>query len=250
MNNTADTHESQGIDDLELVQELLPWYALGTLDGAELAFMKQWLALHMAEHPDISTELAWLRSSASHLQAEASAQAQQAMASGPGDLGLAAVMQRIAQERAPEASTQVHPTTEAQKNSTRPWLAQLGDRIKTLLNDTLGMRSPAGAFAVFALLLVQAGVIGSLLLQKPAEQQALSGAPGVTAPANAVLLTVAFSPSASEQAIRQTLSRANAQIVAGPSALGLYMLSVPAGQADQATHQLQEAKGIVESVQR
>ncbi|MES2941910.1 MAG: hypothetical protein V4772_03460 [Pseudomonadota bacterium] len=240
-------------DEFEMVQELLPWYAQGTLEGAELAFVQQWLALHMTEHPEIAAELAWLRSSATHLQAAASAQMQQTMSDGAMDLGLAALMQRIAQERAPEAALPVANKT-ASKPPVRPgssqtkdsWLVRFGD----WLHERFGMLSPAPAFAAVALILVQAGVIGVLLLQKPADQEALSGPPGLVTPANAALLTVAFNPQSREQDIRQTLLNAKATIVSGPSALGLYVLSVSADQLAQSMSQLQAAKGIVESVQR
>lgn len=235
----------------ELVQELLPWYAQGALEGAELAFVRQWLALHMEEHPEIGAELAWLHSSATHLQAAASAQIKQAMGDGAMDLGLAALMQRIAQEGAtetapPVAAANKPPGRQDCNPSKDTWQVRLGD----WLHERFGMLSPAPAFAAVALILVQAGVIGALLLQKPADQEALSGSPGLVTPANTVLLTVAFDPQSREQDIRQTLLNAKATIVSGPSALGLYVVSVSADQLALSMGQLQAAKGIVESVQR
>lgn len=249
MKTNPDINNINPAEELEMVQELLPWYAQGTLEGAELAFMRQWLALHLAEHPEISAELAWLRSSATHLQATASAQVQEATADGVMDRGLAALMQRIAQERVAEAAPPVADKTAAQipgRKSRDAWLTRLG----AWFHEQFGMLSPAPAFAVVALMLVQAGVIGVLLLQKPADQEALSGSPGLIAPANTVLLTVAFNPQSREQDIRQTLLNAKATILSGPSALGLYVLAVPENQLAQAMSQLQAAKGVVESVQR
>lgn len=257
MKRNPDIENFDHAEELAMVQELLPWYAQGTLEGAESAFVRQWLILHAAEHPEINAELAWLSSSAGHLQTAANAQMQQATAGSTMDLGLAALMQRIAQERASEPSVQAADKTTARlpsgltdrlsgSKTKDTWTVRLGD----WFHERFSMRSPAPAFAVVALMLVQAGVIGVLLLQKPADQEALSGSPGLVIPANTVLLTVAFNPQSPEQDIRQTLRNAKANIVSGPSALGLYVVSIAEDQLTQGMSQLQEAKGIVDAVQR
>lgn len=243
--------ESDPSEELRMVQDLLPWYAQGTLEGAELAFMEQWMAQHMAEHPEIGAELAWLRSSSRQLQAAKSARMQESGMQDAMELGLAGLMQRIAQERTDEA---VPAGKTAAGTAARPangktgagWLLRLGN----WFDEKFGINPAASAFAAAALILVQSGVIGALLLQDSAEQEALSGSTGLVLPANAVVLTIAFNPQSREQDIRQLLLNAKANIVAGPSALGLYRVSVPEDQLVQAMQQLQAAKGVVESVQR
>jgi hypothetical protein len=100
------------------------------------------------------------------------------------------------------------------------------------------------------LVLVQAGVIGALLLNSSAQQAPLSADAPTTTSAGQVLLAIAFNPQATELAIRQLLAAAGAQLVAGPSALGLYTVAVPAASAEAAITQLRAAQGVVDSVQR
>jgi hypothetical protein len=226
MNPIHPSNDSVESRELNRVRELLPWYANGTLAPEQLAFIHAWLERNMSRHPDINAELVWLRRTASQLQSQPAPQA--------SDAGLPDLLRRIAQEQA----TQRQP---------KPW----GARLTAWINQMLGVRSPALAFGVAAVLCVQAGIIGILLMQSPAEQMPLSGAPhSVAAPKGIVLLTVAFQPHATELAMRTVLSHAHAQILAGPSALGLYTVAVPSAEADVRIAQLQQASEVVESVQR
>ena len=108
---------------------------------------------------------------------------------------------------------------------------------------------------VAAVVTVQAGVIGALLLlASPAEQTLLSGEPPVAMPNaagfNQVQLTIAFNPQTTELAMRQLLAAAGAQLLSGPSALGMYIVVVPTAKAQAAVSKLRAAKGVVESVQQ
>ena len=242
---------------LDRARELLAWHAQGVLTGQDRAFMDQWLETNVADHPQIAAELAWLRSTAAQLQAQVQAQARIAQQSE--NAGLNTLMQRIALEKAgnPENSADKaapQQTPPAPNASLRPQAgsqATWGARIAVWLSDVLGARSPALALGVAAVVIAQAGVIGALVLRAPASQAPLSGtASDVTMPADQVFLTVAFSPRASELAIRTVLASANAQIVGGPSALGLYTVAVPGARADSLAAQLLAAAGVVDSVQR
>lgn len=242
---------------LDRARELLAWHAQGVLTGQDRAFMDQWLETNVADHPEITAELAWLRSTATQLQAQVQAQAHLAQQSE--NAGLNTLMQRIAfekagnQENSPGKAAQ-EQTLPAPNASLRPQTgsqATWGERIAVWLSDVLGARSPALALGVAAVVIAQAGVIGALLVNAPASQEPLSGTgSGVAMPADQVFLTVAFNPRASELAIRTVLASANAQIVAGPSALGLYTVAVPSAKADSLAAQLLAAAGVVDSVQR
>ncbi len=60
-------------------------------------------------------------------------------------------------------------------------------------------------------------------------------------------IQVRFVETASEAQIRELLDRVEGQIVAGPSALGLYLIAVPDGASvEQAATTLRSAEGIVE----
>ena len=128
-----------------------------------------------------------------------------------------------------------------------PW----PERLANWLDAYLGMRRPGLAFAMMALVIGQAAVIGTLWSGPAARQEALSGSPAdpKTAPGS-VVLSVAFNPLASEMVIRGVLAQARAQIVSGPSALGLYQIAVPHEIANESMLRLQQAVGVVESVQR
>ena len=279
MNQSPDTNDSMDTANLRRAHELLPWYAQGQLAGDDQVFMTHWLENTMAHHPDIAaqfnqemaTEQAWLSSTRTHLQA--AAQQQTALQASPANeaQGLAALMRRIAQSQLESkvdatkniAAQAINTWTTGQnssqdttlKRAARPTTSWL-DRITAWLDDTLGVRSPAMAFGIAAVVLAQAGVIGALLLNNPAQQTPLSGTatPAATTPANiptdTVLLTVAFAPQATELAMRQVLAATGAQLVAGPSALGLYTVAVPAANADTAIVQLRAAQGVVDLVQR
>ena len=276
--------------DLRRARELLPWFVHGQLDSHDQAFMTHWLENTMPQHPavaaqwqlEFAAEQAWLLSTRAHLQAAAQQQAGQQAHPATEAQGLAALMQRIAQSREGAtagadvsgntssiaitniAEKSINATSEDRNwhsNTDYPAVRRIGqpapswqDRISAWLNSTVGIRSPAMAFSVAAVVLVQAGVIGALLLTSPAEQALLSAEPPAAAPntaaANQVLLTVAFNPQTTELAMRQLLAANGAQILSGPSALGLYTVVVPSTNADAAVIQLRAAKGVVESVQQ
>ncbi len=223
--------------ELERVRELLPWHVRGALEDEERTFMESWLAENLAQHPDIEVEMAWLKKTANQLQHLA--QPEPALA----EAGLKALMQRIeldkeAQGAQSRKATVVH----------RPPLA---DRITGWVTALLGVRLPALALSLTLVLIVQIGVIGALIFTEPASQALLGSASApMSAQPGQVLLTVAFKPTASEAAMRGVLANAQLQIVAGPSALGLYTLAVARDHVDSAIQQLRQASAVVESVQR
>lgn len=62
------------------------------------------------------------------------------------------------------------------------------------------------------------------------------------------LMSVTFAPDATEQSIRKLLMEANASIVDGPSALGIYYLLVP-GNAEHSKNILKANSNVIESIQ-
>ena len=223
--------------DLPRVQELLPWFAMGALTDDDQTFVEQWLARHGTDHPELQAELAWLRGTATLARENAREHAAEA---GLGDL-----MARIAVERPLSASVPHGP-----QGSTR-WA-----RFAAWVLDSLAPRSPARAFAVAAVVLAQTVVISTLLMRETGEQAPLSGASvgatvgtSVGALQGMALFTVAWRADAREADIRALLASAQAQIVAGPSALGLYRVMVPVALAPAGLAALQAASHLVESVQ-
>ena len=223
--------------DLPRVQELLPWFAMGVLTGDEQTFVEQWLARHGSDHPELQAELAWLRGTATLARENAREHAAEA---GLGDL-----MARIAAER-PQGASLSHGA-----QGSTSWA-----RFTSWILESLAPRSPARAFAVAAVVLAQTAVIGSLLMRETSEQTPLSGASvgtsvstSAAATQGMALFTVAWRADAREADIRALLASAQAQIVAGPSALGLYRVMVPVTLAPAGLAALQAASHLVESVQ-
>ena len=230
-------------DALARVQELLPWHAVDALDAADRAFVEQWLEQHAAGHAEVQAELAWLRSTAALAREIVRQRAIQGASHGESaastDAGLGDLMSRIAADR---ARTTPQPT----------WAGRLARRLSRWLADTLAPR-PALAFGLAAVLVVQTLAVGVLLTRDHAEQAPLAGpVTGASSgtSSGSVVFTIALRANVLESDWRGLLLRSHAQIVAGPSALGLYRVAVPAAEADSAAAQLQAASAIVESAQR
>ena len=247
MNPQAPTNDSSAASDLSRVQALLPLHAQGLLQGEQRMFMNQWLEHNMAQYPEIKAELAWLGTTATQLKAGSAAQIQ--AAKPQLDAGLAVLMGRINAEQASPASANAPRRATGEQ---RDWLAGMIQ----WFNDTLGVGSRGLVMGAAVLVFAQAGVIGALWTQ-PAQQTVLSGAPALPSSAageatgEAVsVLTLAFKPNATELQIRQTLANANAQLSSGPSALGLYTVTVATAQLDASLLALRAATGVVESVTR
>ena len=260
------------IDDpaaLAQVRELLPWFAAGALAPADAQFVEQWLQRHGADQAEaqaeLQAELAWLQRTA--LQSRELA-AQHLPAA---DAGLAQLMSRIAAEPA-AAPARAQPRPAPPAAAVNVW-----QRLGQWLVEALAPR-PALAFGMAAVMLVQVAVIGGLITREPAGQVPLGGGASGTGslPADMAVLSVAFSPNAREADIRAALQAAlqsasasapasaptstaptstanaggTAQIIGGPSALGLYRVAVPKAQADAALAALRALTPTIESAQR
>jgi hypothetical protein len=248
MNPQAPNNDSSAASDLSRVQALLPLHAQGLLQGEQLTFMHDWLEHNMAQYPEMKAELAWLGTTSTQLKEES---AKHVRAAQPQlDAGLNSLMGRIAAEQASLASGAA-PVPRRAAPEQKNWIAEISD----WFSRALGAGSRGFAMGAAVLVLGQAGVIGALLVNEPAQQTVLSGEGNTTA-GNAAAgdavtaLTVAFNPTATESEISQALIRAKAQLISGPSALGLYSVSVPTAQLDDSVATLRAATEVVESVTR
>jgi hypothetical protein len=118
-------------------------------------------------------------------------------------------------------------------------------RSVTPLSTVVASQSRRGwkiAFAVAAsLVVVQAAMLAPLLNQSPATLEPLSGASS-SAAAN---LQIVFKPEATERQMRELLRASGVEIVAGPSALGVYQAR--ATDAAKAVAELGAASALIES---
>ena len=187
----------------ERFEELLPWYANGTLGDEDRAFVDTYLE----QHPEARSELEWYRSLQKRVQENAPAV--------PATIGLARAMRLIQGDR---------PT--------------FAERIGAFFGN-FGMR-PSYAMAALAVVAVQGGVILNLLgdVQDNADEiRALRSVRVEEAP----MLKISFAPDAKEADIRLLMVQIQGELAGGPGQLGDYYLRVPAGSEAAALASVQGA---------
>lgn len=184
-------------------EELLPWYANGSLGAEDRA----WVDAYLEQHPDARSELDWYRSLQARVRENAPAV--------PATIGLARAMRLIQGDR---------PT--------------LAERIGAFFGN-FGMR-PSFAIAGLALVAVQGGVILNLLgsvRENENEIRALHAVRVTEAP----MLKISFAPDAKEADIRLLMVQVQGELAGGPGQLGDYYLRVPAGTEAAALARVQAA---------
>ena len=187
----------------ERFEELLPWYANGTLEGEDRAFVEAYLE----QNPAARSELEWYRSLQQRVRENVPAV--------PATIGLARTMRLIQGDR---------PT--------------FSERVSAFFGN-LGLR-PSYALAALAVVAVQGGVITSLLgdVRDNADQiRALRAVRVEEGP----MLKVSFAPEAKETDIRMLLVQVHGELAGGPGQLGDYYLRVPAGSEAAALARVQAA---------
>ena len=189
--NRPMTDESTGHPD-----ELLPWYANGTLDEPERARV----AAHLAECARCREELSFLTTLAAGVRAadESGASADFGGESG-GELGLRRLLREV---------RQTSPNPAPARGGRRTWWR------------------PALAAAAILVIAVQ-GVMLGRLYQDTTYLQPLAG------PAAAgTVLQVRFDPAASESQIRAALQSVDGTLIGGPGALGIYRVRLEGAGTD------------------
>jgi len=187
----------------ERFEELLPWYANGSLGADDRA----WVDAYIEQHPEARSELEWYQS----LQARV----QENVPPVPATIGLARTMRLIQGDR---------PT--------------LAERFSAFFGN-LGMR-PSYALGALAVIAVQGGLIVALLgdaRDSADEIRALNSVRVEEGP----MLKVSFAPDAKESDIRMLMVRIHAELAGGPGQLGDYYLRVPSGSEAAALAQVQAA---------
>ncbi|WP_120495527.1 zf-HC2 domain-containing protein [Kiloniella sp. EL199] len=193
------------------IEELLPFYVNGTLEGEELEVVKKALA----EDEALREECTFLESMRDEVH-------NQDLGISPGGFGLKRLQRDLAKEKT--AQTQKIPQNDNVKSSV--W------RI--------------AAFAACIMLLVQTAYVVPLWQQN---NDLIAASGGNVAPVRGPVLSVTFVPEAQEENIRELLLAVDARIVDGPSALGIYKLSVPK-DPEAVISKLLAHKNLVETVQR
>ncbi len=218
---------------LERAESLLPWAANGTLSAADQTWLDGWLASTERGYPEqvapLRAELAWLRHTAQDVRSNVHLP--------DSEQGLDTLLRRIASDKA--AARQM-PESRRPTQPTGLW----GRALAWVNGHGLQL---AGACAV---LVIAQGTTLALLAPTGTEWGLLGGEPVVPGVRGTVLLQATFNPQATEASLRQVLREAHAEIVSGPSALGVYLLRVKADEAEAAIALLRTKVGVVDSVSK
>ena len=202
-------------DPHQTVDELLPWYVNGTLDGEELALVER----HVAECPRCQQEVGALR----QFQA---AYADSEMAPDPA----ASLGKLLGQMNVPKECRR-------QRWSMR-WLLGI-PLIQPFSATTWQFRrwAPWALVAELAVILILAG-----MLLSGGESQPLYRTLGAAAPSPQEMgrLVVVFDPQVTEAELRRIVRSSGARIVDGPTVGDAYVLEVP---AERQTAALQVLRG-------
>jgi anti-sigma-K factor RskA len=187
----------------ERFEELLPWYANGTLGAEDRAFVENYLE----QNPDARSELEWYRSLQQRVRENIPAV--------PATIGLARTMRLIQGDR---------PT--------------LAERVNAFFGN-LGVR-PSYAMAALAIVAIQGGVIASLFGDVRENEDQIRALRAVRVE-EGPMLKVSFAPEAKETDIRMLLVQVHGELAGGPGQLGDYYLRVPAGSEAAALARVQAA---------
>lgn len=203
---------------LSRVRQLLPAYLNKTLDADDQAFMETWMREQSRLHPELLEEMRWLELSRAQIRELPPVVDPQA--------GWHELLSRIdAQPRAQRSRLAASPT----------WLDKL----------RLWWRMPVAAYAVLALLLVQSLTL--TWLAWPDDTRLMSSTPP-SVDAQQVIVQVVFKDTATVAMLRQAITGVDGAVVDGPGALGLWRISVPQAQAQQALATLQNDPAVDHAV--
>lgn len=202
--------------------ELLPFYANGTLADDERSFVETWLR----EHPKSRAELDWYRSLQTKLRDDVPAVS--------SEVGLERAMARIRAERSPQTTRQARPEPGIGER-VRGWLAALMPQ--PLLKPAL-----AGALAV---VVAQAVVIANLSGERDDSTEMRAVKPTVVD--QGPFLKVNFKTDAREADIRLLLVQTGGSLAGGPTQLGDWFVRVPESRLTAVAEQM-KASPIVDGV--
>jgi hypothetical protein len=196
-------------------EELAPWRVNGTLAAND----REWVDTYVRDHPEAAAELQWYTSLQDRIRESAPA---------IGDeYGWDRLHQRIQAERPVRRPT-------------------LSERLGSLLSAFTPR--PVLAYAAMALVVVQAGVIGVLMVEKDKQETEFSNyRTWIASGQSQQVLRLSFKPETTERQIRGILVGVGGTLIGGPNQLGDYYLYVSPEQIEPVRDKL-AANQAVETV--
>lgn len=204
-------------------EELLPWYANGTLNETDRA----WVDEYLRAHPSAAGQLRWYESLQVKLREDSPAVS--------SEIGMDRALARIRTEGPTPRAAQ------AAKPVSRPWFEQIQEWVAALTPQAM-LRPALAGLAVLAV--VQGIVIGQLAGDDTTEIRAVR--PAAVAD-QGPLFKVNFKADAREADIRLLLNDVQGRLAGGPGQLGDYYVRVPAATFAAAEGRL-KANRIVDAV--
>lgn len=226
------------------IEQLLAWYANGTLDSEEKRQVEQYLQ----QHPQARLQLAEYEFMADTVS-DVSLQEPQL----PED-NFDSLMAQLDQQEADESSAADRQQRAAspEQGSPRPIVRpSLLEQLQQWCRETLqwGM-TPAFARVVVVAQFALVAVLGSALFMQddsatgPEGYEVLSGGNGVPA-SGGVQLDIAMKPQATLNEFSQLLQSVQASVISGPNTLGIYRIRLqPQDQPDSRIEQLRQHEGV------
>jgi hypothetical protein len=186
---------------LHKVRELWPGYLNKTLSADDQVFMTHWLHNHGPEHPEFQQELAWLALTQEQLR--------QATPAASPEAGWHELLARIEAQPQPHAMQQAHVPT------------------GLLARCVAWLSAPAFATSLALLVLVQSLALWMLWPSEQDTVRLMSSSPASSAAQPHITLQITFEEQATVAQVRAALSSVHAQVIQGPSALGVWQAQVP-----------------------
>ena len=193
------------------IELLLPFYVNGTLDDAENKLVEE----AITDNKDLRQELVFLQSLQSQVQQH------QGQEHSPGELGLKRLQKILKAQQTTDKNIQKQALISTGKN--RWQFAAMAACLMLVVQTVSNIKPDSNIY-------IAAG--GNTLVQHEGE-----------------IISITFSPDASEQQIRRLFLESNIFIVDGPSALGVYRLSISTN-IESTISTLQARTDLIESVQQ
>ena len=191
------------------IELLLPFYVNGSLDADEQEEVEQALA----NDSELQQELAYLQALRTQVQ-------QQQRDNSPGELGLKRLQKTLAEQK---------------------------DNNEVMQQRAISSSANRWRFLAIAACLM---LVVQTVVDNDSGSNIYNAAGGKTAIQHqGQLVSVTFAPDITEQAMRQFLLETNVAIVDGPSALGIYRLSV-ADDLDEVMMIFKARPDLIESIQK